>query len=129
MTSIIRQTAFSPLLTGTLLFLLLRGPAPVREGLLDSFPSPDIADKVILALWYFFAIGSVVRLNNWLSNVAANNWLWREDKLQWTWSREIAVLTGGSSGIGALTVQGLTRKMKVVVLDVQPLPEHLKSRA
>ena len=69
------------------------------------------------------------KLNSWLNDVAANNWLWREEKLQWTWSREIAVLTGGSSGIGALTAQGLARKMKVVVLDVQPLPEHLKDRA
>ena len=128
MTPIIRQTAFSPLLTGTLLLLLTSGPSNLRDTLLGSFQSPIIAEKVVFVLKWLFAIGLLSRSNRWLNNIAANNWLWREEKLKWTWSREIAVLTGGSSGIGALTAQGLARKMKVVVLDIQPLPQHLKDR-
>ena len=128
MPSVIYQAALSPLLTGTLLLLLTSAPSNLRETLLGSFRSPETAEKVILTLKWLFAIGLVSKLNNWLNDVAANNWLWREEKLKWTWSREIAVLTGGSSGIGALTAQGLARKMKVVVLDVQALPQHLKDR-
>jgi NAD(P)-dependent dehydrogenase (short-subunit alcohol dehydrogenase family) len=42
------------------------------------------------------------------------------------WDSEIAVVTGGSSGIGAEIVKCLVRKgVQVAVLDIQPLPKDM----
>ena len=107
--------------------LLIAGPQSVREPLWASLKSFGLSQWLVpLAKWLIpFALMS--KINKWLNNVAANNWLWAEEKsMIWTWSREIVVLTGGSSGIGALTAERLARKVKVVILDIQELPKHLQ---
>ena len=65
-----------------------------------------------------FYLGLARWLNNLYSRAVLNNW--RSDK--YDWSKEIVVITGGSSGIGSHIAQLLAeRKIKVVVLDVQAL--------
>lgn len=127
MSFIIRSTAFSPALTGALLYILTRGPASLRNPLLNRLRTPSDAARLTSILKWLFAFGLVAQLNQWLSRWAANSWIWRETPNQWQWRKEVAVVTGGSSGIGALITRGLSKKgLKVVVLDIQPLPADLQ---
>jgi short-subunit dehydrogenase len=69
-----------------------------------------------LPLWALVDFNSV--LNRW----AENKWVWKTDKSKWDWKREVAVVTGGSAGIGACVVKKLvSRGIRVAVLDVSPL--------
>ncbi|KAK6348595.1 hypothetical protein TWF718_006383 [Orbilia javanica] len=64
----------------------------------------------------FVLWGLLYKINNRLNWGFMNNWV--TDK-SWVWSNEVALVTGGSGGIGGLVVQGLAEKgIKVVVLDV-----------
>ena len=50
--------------------------------------------------------------------------MWKNDKSAWRWTSEVAVVTGGSAGIGACVVKELvSHGIKVAVLDVGPLCE------
>ncbi|KAF3934856.1 hypothetical protein ABW19_dt0202346 [Dactylella cylindrospora] len=61
-------------------------------------------------------LGVLHRFSSYLSRGARNNWV--KDN-SWNWGNEIAVVTGGSGGIGSHVVKGLAeRGVKVVVLDV-----------
>lgn len=80
-----------------------------------------------LALKLVFGYGAV-KVVSAIANSAASN-SWRLTKaVGWDWPREIAVVTGGSSGIGLHIVEQLAaRGVRVAVLDIQPLPENLGS--
>ncbi|KAF3008390.1 hypothetical protein E8E13_000330 [Curvularia kusanoi] len=59
--------------------------------------------------------------------MAQNSWRLRAGQ-GWDWPNEIAVVTGGSSGIGKCIVERLSRLgLRVVVLDVQELPKDLQA--
>jgi NAD(P)-dependent dehydrogenase (short-subunit alcohol dehydrogenase family) len=46
---------------------------------------------------------------------------------KWDWKREVAVVTGGCSGIGLEIVKQLMRKgVKVAVFDIQPVPKAIE---
>ncbi len=56
--------------------------------------------------------------NRWLSDKVLNNWT--SDKYDWT--KEIVLVTGGADGIGGEMVKLFAeKKIKVIVLDIQPL--------
>lgn len=58
------------------------------------------------------------KLNSWMSREKANNF---EVDDTWDWSKEIVVVTGGSSGIGAKIVSRLERdNVKVINIDLNP---------
>jgi 3-oxoacyl-ACP reductase-like protein len=64
----------------------------------------------------------VVELNAVLNSWAENRWRWTNDKSNWNWRSEVAVVTGGSAGIGACVVKKLVlHGIKVAVLDIGPL--------
>lgn len=72
--------------------------------------------KWSLALWAVYDINSM--LNRW----AENRWSLKSDKIVWNWEKEIAVITGGSQGIGACVVKNLvSHGINCAVLDVAPL--------
>jgi all-trans-retinol dehydrogenase (NAD+) len=77
--------------------------------------------------WYLkwaLPIWAIVDLNSVLNRWAENRWLWKTDKSIWDWKREVAVVTGGSAGIGACVVKKLaSHGIRVAVLDVSPLSE------
>jgi all-trans-retinol dehydrogenase (NAD+) len=63
------------------------------------------------------------------NHVALNAGRWGSEKKRWNWREEVAVITGGCSGIGELTVKRLVdRGIKVAVLDVKELPASLHGR-
>ena len=74
-----------------------------------------------------FGLGLLGSTNSYLSHKAYNNWTTDNT---WDWSREIVVITGGSSGFGAILVRRLAEKgIKVVSLDINEplgtLPDHV----
>ena len=76
------------------------------------------------ALQLLLALGLAYRANKILTRLVLNNF--SSDKT-WNWDREIALVTGGSGGIGRMIVDKLSEHgIKVVVFDVaeptRPLP-------
>lgn len=58
------------------------------------------------------------QVNRYLSGQALNNGV----QAAFDWQKEIVLVTGGSDGIGAATVQTLAgRGTSVIVLDIRPL--------
>jgi all-trans-retinol dehydrogenase (NAD+) len=134
MASLIRMpiaAALNPYFTGSLLYLLNHSPPKVQMGILVLLSSklPDSLPPVRLVkiLRVLFALGIAGKVNARLNQWALNNWKWNSDKARWSFNSEIAVVTGGCSGIGAEVVRGLISKgVKVAVLDVQSLPSDLE---
>jgi len=59
---------------------------------------------------------------------AANNWMFNTGGRPWLFAEEVAVVTGGSGGIGSELVKKLAATgMRVAVMDLQPPPASLKS--
>lgn len=111
------RTALNPLLTGISIgvALYLEPPQALNFAEVTSRIS---SSSSLLRIITIFAFGLVVRLNRILSRKALNNGV----LATFDWTKEIIVVTGGSSGIGAATARRLaTKGSKVVVLDVLPL--------
>jgi all-trans-retinol dehydrogenase (NAD+) len=55
----------------------------------------------------------------------------RSERSRYNWSNEIAVVTGGASGFGALTTKGLAAKgLKVMAVDIRDeLPEDMRDNS
>lgn len=101
---------------------------PSVDRLLAKLPPTLTKATLITGLTYAIATGIGLQLNSCLEAWARSNWLiWRgrgEAVGQNGWDKEVAIVTGGSSGIGNLTVKGLAEKgIKVCVLDLNDLPE------
>jgi len=78
------------------------------------------AQAVTLSIGVFVALR---RLNLWLSWRKANNGVMRK---VWDAPKEIAIVTGGSSGIGAKIVELLEQNnIKTIILDVNAPPKKL----
>jgi all-trans-retinol dehydrogenase (NAD+) len=137
----LRKSAFEPIFTGALLFLFIKGPEPWRARLqtLFSYPLPFTGyvqtlvtpSTVIKGLLGLFALGAVRRVNSVLNKWALGHWQFRKPGVPWDFDTirktEIAVVTGGCSGIGLLTVKALAGSLRVVVLDIQDMPVELKA--
>lgn len=109
-TDLIKKTALAPSLT--LPLLLLAGYTSRGRDVAHDRPGLFRALKALVAL------GLARRANKWLNRRALNNWT--SDR--YDWNKEVAVVTGGSDGIGQRIATGLAiRGVKVAVLDVQPL--------
>lgn len=94
---------------------------------IEALPEAITVEKVITALKWLFALGVIDRANGILNRWALNAWRFSSVKNNWRWYQEVAVVTGGSSGIGEVIVRTLAEKdVKVAVVDIQPLPASLK---
>lgn len=91
--------------------------------IVKTLPIPQAA-LASIAKWAF-GLSSAHYLSSELTEFSRNNWR-RADTHRWNWEEEVAVVTGGCSGIGEEIVKALAKRgVKVVILDVSPLPERL----
>ncbi|KAK0649536.1 hypothetical protein B0T16DRAFT_456944 [Cercophora newfieldiana] len=94
-----------------------------RFGLNSSFVSEAVtrrAGRIALGLG---TVGFLISFNNWLNKWTSNNWT-PTKRGEWDWTREIVVVTGGSSGVGASVVQKLLTRnpsTTIVIVDFAPL--------
>lgn len=125
--------ALNPIITTALLWVLTKGPPDLRSRLtsrIAALRDPLRYAKVVKTLKWCLAFGVAGVLNKQLNHVALNAGRLRSEKARWIWSQEVAVITGGCSGIGELVVKRLVDKgIQVAVLDIQQLPKSLQGYA
>ncbi|KAL1601555.1 hypothetical protein SLS60_006470 [Paraconiothyrium brasiliense] len=129
----VSHVALNPVAAGALLWALTRGPANVRNRLINSVSAlrnPETLARVTRVLRWLLALGVVKTVNKTLNQLALNAYRINNERKRWNWNEEVAVVTGGCSGIGLLTVKRLILKgVKVAILDVQQLPPALQGYA
>jgi all-trans-retinol dehydrogenase (NAD+) len=112
------------------LWILTKGPDGLRDRLIANITvlrDPKRLAQVVKALTWCLIFGVTGVVNRRLNDVALNAGRWRSDKNKWNWGEEVAVITGGCSGIGELIVKRLVgRGIRVAVLDIQDLPKSLQ---
>lgn len=123
MSSLRRSTTAA---SAALLYILTLGPERLRASAIRFLVGRRISvQKVKELLNILLKIGVFFETNSLINIWARNNWHIR-NKEKWDWPNEVAVVTGGAGGIGALVVEGLAKKgVKVAVLDLVDLPERV----
>ncbi|KAF1363971.1 NAD(P)-binding protein [Lizonia empirigonia] len=102
----------------------------LNPGVTATLRDPGRYATVVRALKWLVVCGVVKHVNRALNGLALNSYRLRAERARWTWEKEVAVVTGGCSGIGALVVQRLaSRGLRVAVLDIQQLPASLQGYA
>ncbi|KAL6707057.1 hypothetical protein ACN47E_004809 [Coniothyrium glycines] len=129
----IGHVALNPVISGALLWVLTKGPVNIRSRLtsrIAALRDPTRYAQIVKVLKWCVALGVTGMINRQLNRVALNAGRIRSEKSRWNWSREVAVITGGCSGIGELVVKRLVNKgMRVAILDIQQLPPNLQGYA
>lgn len=133
MGSLISYTAFEPLFTGPLLYLLTRAPPDVRARLADALPSLPSQLRLIsqpaliTTLKWLFGLGITRRANAVLNRWALNKWQLSETGEKFDYPNEVCVITGGSGGIATEVIKRLAPLgMKIAIMDLQPPPEAIQ---
>lgn len=117
----VQRILISPLTPAALIVLLRRKPELFTGSLPPLWRERKLAPFLKILKW-LFALGLINEINAFLTRWALNNWR-SQTASTWDWSKEVAVITGGSDGIGKSVVQRLLAKgIKVAILDVQPPP-------
>lgn len=121
---------------GAALYVLRDAPPSIRDPALErlrSFLSAEQITSLVGFLRSAFvttaALDAVYYVNSALNSWALNNWQ-SADTSRWNWSQEVAVVTGGASGLGkGFTERLVSHGVHVVVLDVTPAPAEFKGNS
>ncbi|KAF3048118.1 hypothetical protein E8E12_010517 [Didymella heteroderae] len=133
------EAVSEPLLTGSLLYLLTRGPPHIRAKLLAPFQStlPVFTNTpkgvarlatLITILKVLTTAGVLRRINAGLNRLAWNNWSLSRNGADWQFGpskKELVLITGGSSGFGYEMVKSFSKHARVVAVDISPFPAEL----
>ncbi|CAH0024769.1 unnamed protein product [Clonostachys rhizophaga] len=132
------MSRFSPLLPASLLAAVTFAPgtaqyaASALSAYVPIFSRLDwlfgSSTRIKATLGVLFALDAIRWLNRTLNNMSYN--AWRFGSVDgWDWPNEIALVTGGSGGIGQLLTERLhALGMRVIVLDLQELPKSLRDK-
>jgi all-trans-retinol dehydrogenase (NAD+) len=106
--------------------IALHTATPTTLALGKSLPLSEIqAESVFWYLKWCLTLWAIYESNAVLNRWAENRWLWKNDTGDWNMETEIAVVTGGSQGIGKCVVKRLVSYgVRCAVLDVAPLSEN-----
>lgn len=119
------HTVLNPLLTGTVLYGLVKHPSLTDKWL--SLSRLGDQSSQVKAIGILFSLGLLGRLNKWFSKMALNNFT---TDATWDLKKEIIVVTGGSGGIGAVIATKLSeRGSTVIILDLNPPTKSLRMPA
>ncbi|KAK4184344.1 hypothetical protein QBC35DRAFT_506105 [Podospora australis] len=133
--------ALSPFVSGPLLFSATYYPDTVRDALasiaskapevvaaqIASLPGLLDSPNFMTGLRVVTGLAVASKLNQIFNTMAHNSWRLGAAKGWDDWSDEIAVVTGGCSGIGKDIVQRLAAMgMRVAVLDIADFPKDME---
>jgi all-trans-retinol dehydrogenase (NAD+) len=138
----LKDLVLSPLLTGPLLLAITVAPDTIRDGLRAvtagasggkghegaTEETSAIVDftTITIILQVLLIVGIISQLHETLSIMARNSWRLSPAK-GWNWPDEIAIITGGSSGIGKeIALRFAALGIRTAVLDIQDLHDDLK---
>jgi all-trans-retinol dehydrogenase (NAD+) len=116
-------------ISAPLLIFLAKAPPALQSKVL---PQNLNRARIIKFLTWSVALGLGAQINSILTSWARANWIWGKGRGKEFgadgWGQELAVITGGSNGIGALVAKKLAaRGIKVAILDiVEPTEEDGK---
>jgi all-trans-retinol dehydrogenase (NAD+) len=126
MASLLGRVTFSPIITGGLLYLLTKAPEQYRLpviAFLESKLSTISIERLLVGIKTLCVLGIVRQVNIKLNSLAFTHWRMNARKDRWHWNSEVAIVTGGSLGIGKGTVASLYSKgMKVAIFDIVEPP-------
>lgn len=115
-----------------LVALLYAPPGLLEKYLRNNSTKIALLKKIRPWLKFLIGFGLARSLNRALNSLATNNWRISSSPptQPWDWPHEIAVVTGGCSGIGLALVQGFTAKgVRVAVLDILEPPPAITSNS
>lgn len=138
---ILASLPLDPIITGSLLLALTRGSPKLQSTLLRPFDNNILSKNratrlatAVTVLKVLFSLGLINRINKFLNYCAFNNWYIHPNRRPgpaWQFGgvgdKEIVLITGGCSGIGAQLVRDFAGKAKIVVVDISDLPEEFKT--
>jgi all-trans-retinol dehydrogenase (NAD+) len=114
--SIFQSTALNPVLAVSLLTALQNLPRETVIRWSNTLRLNLLSPRTLKTLKYLLIIGAVRQANKLLSSLVLNNWT----STTWDWKNEVALVTGGASGIGYHTAIGLAKHgITVAIVDVQ----------